>query len=285
MRTLSILGILCLALALPSPALAGDPASDTRAKELYENGAQLYEEARYEDAIVAWRAAYDLSPRPLLLYNIASAEERSGQWKEAIETWNRYRAFAPSEEREVLEQRIRNLEKRVAEVEEKAAESEGPTRAPWQPEAEPEPEKIDGGEAGATSAETTEAQATAPPPPPGPHPGPFVLLGGGFVGIAAGAVLGGLALDTRGQVTEACYSDGNEILCPNTAESLLEQDQQMSLGADLAFGLGIGVAIAGGTLAIVDAVKRSEGADQLSWLPVPWLGPEGGGVALVGRLP
>ena len=88
---------------------------DARARELYDNGAILYDEGRYEDAIVAWEEAYRLSGRPLLLYNIANAQERLGQWRAALDTLNRYRAYARPEERERLDRRIANLERRLAE--------------------------------------------------------------------------------------------------------------------------------------------------------------------------
>ncbi len=58
--------------------LAFAQEGDSRALELYRNGVQLYEEGRYELAIVAWKEAYAISlkteqPKSLLLYNIAVA--------------------------------------------------------------------------------------------------------------------------------------------------------------------------------------------------------------------
>jgi len=95
------------------PAIAQNTNVDTQARILFDNGHALYEEGQYADAIAAWERAYTLSPRPLILFNIANAYERNGQIRKAVETLNRYRAFAPPAEREVLQRRILNLESRV----------------------------------------------------------------------------------------------------------------------------------------------------------------------------
>jgi len=76
---------LALLLGMTGPAAAQKSADDERARELYDNGAILYEEGRYEDAIAAWKAAYDLSPKPLLLFNVANAYERIGGLLDAPE--------------------------------------------------------------------------------------------------------------------------------------------------------------------------------------------------------
>ena len=97
--------LLCALWLLGSqPGLAQSPSgdSDARARHLYRNGELLYAEGLYSDAIAAWESAYDLSDRPLLLYNMANAQERLGRWEDALQSLNRYRAFAPLEERDVL---------------------------------------------------------------------------------------------------------------------------------------------------------------------------------------
>ena len=109
----TVLSTIVMTAAVPGSAWADD--EDVRARELYRNGEQLYEEGLYEDAIVAWERAYDLSGRPLLLYNIANALERIGKWEEALRRINQYRAFATEAERETLDRRMRAIERRIDE--------------------------------------------------------------------------------------------------------------------------------------------------------------------------
>lgn len=105
-----------LALALSSSALAQAPAAEaSRAKELFDNGALLYDEGNYQAAIVAFQESYNLSKAPLLMYDIANCQERLGDLKAARDALNIYRAVAPAEERAALERRIANLEDRIAQ--------------------------------------------------------------------------------------------------------------------------------------------------------------------------
>jgi len=105
--------LLVTAFWFATPAWADDLV---RAQELYENGARLYDEGLYEEAIAAFEAAYTLSKLPELYYNIANAYERLAKWQEALDALNKYRAFAPTDERETLDRRMRNLERRINEM-------------------------------------------------------------------------------------------------------------------------------------------------------------------------
>src|SRR5687768_9802487 len=100
----------------PAPGYTPSPEDDARARELYDNGALLYDEGRYDDAVAAWAESYRLSGRPLLLFNMANAMERLGRYEDAMTLLSRYRAFAPAEDRETLDRRIRNIEARLDEL-------------------------------------------------------------------------------------------------------------------------------------------------------------------------
>lgn len=95
----------------PPPEVSAE--DDEKARVLYLNGQRMYEEGRYEDAILAFQSAYDLSPRPLLLYNLANAHERLGQLPEAIDALNRYRIYADPQEQDILLARVQTLERRL----------------------------------------------------------------------------------------------------------------------------------------------------------------------------
>ena len=78
-----------------TPAHAGDSAGDEgdkRARELYIRGDKAYAEGDYEAALAAFEEAYELSGRHALLYNMANAHERLGEYDKALE---KLRKFLP----------------------------------------------------------------------------------------------------------------------------------------------------------------------------------------------
>ena len=213
--------------------------ANERARELYENGATLYDEGRYEDAIVAWQEAWELSQRPLLLYNIASAQERLGHWRDALETLNRYRAYARPDERERLDRRIANLERRIA------ADGDGGTLRP----------RTDGTTTGSGSTlgageggMLTSMESI--PPTSGPRWLPPTALGVGGVGVATGVIFALRAQGARSEAAELCLTGASGLLCPDSAADALRRDRVSSLVADGAFLLG-GAGLLGGAALVV----------------------------------
>jgi tetratricopeptide (TPR) repeat protein len=264
-----------LLVALATPVLAQGSDDDARARELYENGAMLYEEGRYEDAIKAWQEAYRISERPLLWFNIANAQERVGRWRDALESLNAYRAFATADEREVLDRRMRNIERRVKEQEDADAEREAE-------EAE-EAEKARREEDVRAEAAAAAAEEEVPPPDTSPKAAdapPLVgigagLLVGGLVGAGVGGGLSGAALSKRGEIEAACKSVGETLFCPQTVEPLEAEEVQLSLGGDIALIAGGAVAGTGLVLMIVDLATGNKKA--------AYVVPTFGGIAVAGR--
>lgn len=201
-------------LLLLSIALAQADPDMVRAKELYDNGAILYEEGEYEQAIVAWQAAYELSQEPLLYYNIANAYERLGRYDEAIDALAQYRAFAPSGERDALDRRLRNLEKRRDEV---ASGSTGPV-SPVAP-------------VGPSTARTVPLA-------------PVALVALGVAGLGTGAAMGLRSRTVSKELGGLCV----EALCPEEAGPMLVTEQRSAIAADVGFvvgavGLGVGTVL------------------------------------------
>jgi hypothetical protein len=99
-----------------APALAQTPApsADEQAHVLFLNGQRLYDEGRYEEAVQAFKTAYELSKRPLMLFNMANAYERLGQLEQAIDVLNQYRVYADPSEQDVLLARVQTIERRLA---------------------------------------------------------------------------------------------------------------------------------------------------------------------------
>jgi hypothetical protein len=228
--------VLCAALWLSPAAFAQSEEDEARAKELFDNGSILYDEGRYEEAVSAFEAAFALSKKPLLLYNMASALERMGRWDEALEALNGYRAFATADERDTIERRIRSIEERI---EERRAEAPEPVPEPEVVEPEPAPAPV-----------VAPAELSSDPETRG-KPVAVVLIGAGSVGLGVGAVFSGMASQARGQWRSLCVDD----LCPSDAEPFIRRDNTQGLVADVGWVLGVGML--GGGVAVALGGKNS----------------------------
>jgi tetratricopeptide (TPR) repeat protein len=249
--------VLCLLLG--SPVRAAD-ADDARARELYENGADLYEEGRYDDAVAAWEESYRLSNKALLLYNIANAEERAGRYSDALEHLNRYRAFATADERAILDRRITNLDRRIQET------GGGPTTTTTATTTTPAPPPPDPVVATVTPVSST---TTTTPERNGPPLATFVLGGVGVAGLGVGAIFGLGAVSARSDAEAACVLQGEDNLCPAAAAPYIKKDKLDSLLTDISLGVGAAGIVSAVVFALVD--------EPISVTPLP-----GGGLVTVG---
>ncbi len=84
MRTL-VLSLACALALLLLPAAASAQTPEERARILYTAGKDHYDHGRYEAAAAEFEAAYALSPRPELRYNLYLAYERLGRFQNALE--------------------------------------------------------------------------------------------------------------------------------------------------------------------------------------------------------
>ena len=230
--------VLLLLLAAAQPVLAQDDPWDgqdpeQRAKELYQNGAILYEEGRYEDAVVAWNEAYHLSQRPALLYNIANAQERLGLWQEALDTLNRYRAYAGAGQRDSLDRRITNLERRLQEG--------GTTETPTDTGTETVAPMLGQAPTGKPTRSTSSSRVL-----------PLALLGGGAVFMTAGTAFGLSAAGARRAASESCTTVDAGTWCLEEADTALSRDRRNSVIADVGFLLGTAGLASGGVMLMLD---------------------------------
>jgi len=260
--------LLSLSFLLPGSYAYAQSGTESRARELFENGARLYDEGLYDEAIAAWQAAFNLSPdRPLLLYNMANAYERLGRYQEALDYLNRYRALAPSEERETLERRMRAIERRMNEVKERALNP---------PDGDPLRDAT-GSRIQVTSSQGGSNSGASP------HPAGIALIAGGGAGLAIGGVFGALALTERSRARSLCIeSTSGDTLCPSEAKAHIELDRSYSLGADIALIAGGAALGAGVIVLLVDATSSSD-AKASNFLLVPSGGPDGAALTLMGR--
>lgn len=97
-------------LAASGSAFAG--ASDDRALELKTRGDVAMESDHFSEALSDYRASYELSPQPALLYNMGSAEQRLGQNTEALRHLEQFSRTAPPD----LKMKVPHLDSLLEEV-------------------------------------------------------------------------------------------------------------------------------------------------------------------------
>lgn len=218
-----VLALTCLhALAVPvfaraqAPAEppAGQEADDARARELYVIGDEFYANGRYEAAEEAFAEAYRLSGRPLLLFNLANAQERSGRWPEAAENLRRYREHAPESEHAALDARLSALQRRI---DERAAESRD------------EPVVVIQHESAELPA-VRVADAQSPREPLSPH---WVLLPASGALALTTLTLALRVHSVRDDVRAACVSSGGQRFCSPEAAGAITRDRRLSVATDL----------------------------------------------------
>src|SRR5688572_10540522 len=83
--------IALLALGLATAAHAQtNSASDEEARSLFQAGEVAFEQGQFERALEHFTRAYELSPRPELLFNIGNVQERLDHDREALQAFERF---------------------------------------------------------------------------------------------------------------------------------------------------------------------------------------------------
>ncbi|MEZ4338422.1 MAG: tetratricopeptide repeat protein [Sandaracinaceae bacterium] len=251
-RLLVVFTLALLGMPVAASAQAGGTA-DQQALQLYEQGSAAYTEGRYEDAVRMFSDAYRLSPRPLLLYNLANAYERIGRYPEAVQMLEGYLPHAQLNERATIQSRIQNLQARIAAGEGTTERSRG------------------GGGNGALLGAGIGVAA------------------GGVALVAAGIVFGVLALDARSGVQgdgAPCREDADgRLFCTAGAESRIADAELFALLADIGMIGGGVVAAAGLVLVILGVTSGSPSSSPSAATLVPdvRVGPNGASFGLAGR--
>jgi tetratricopeptide (TPR) repeat protein len=144
-----VLLVMCVPHARAEPRRGGATAEDRQARDEFQAGRSAFDDGRYEDALPHFEKAYELSPRPQLLYNIAKTEDFMGKRREARDHYRRFLSAVPdTQNRGQVERRIAELDTEIA-------------REPPAPVV-PTPEEV--------------AQAAEPPPASAPTPARAPLM-------------------------------------------------------------------------------------------------------------
>lgn len=106
------LSLAMASLASPGMAAAESRQAEERALDLKTRGDVAMEAGLFSEALGDYRASYDLSPQPALLYNMGSAEQRLGQNTEALRHLEQFARSAPVD----LKMKVPHLDALLEEV-------------------------------------------------------------------------------------------------------------------------------------------------------------------------
>ncbi|HET7505077.1 MAG TPA: hypothetical protein VFK02_28860 [Kofleriaceae bacterium] len=84
-----------LAHASPRPRAPGPAAKTPEQREAerhFQSGVALFKESKYAEALAEFERAYEVSPQPLVLYNIAGCHRELSHYREAVDYYRRFLA-------------------------------------------------------------------------------------------------------------------------------------------------------------------------------------------------
>ena len=185
-------------------------------------------QGRYEEALVAFEQSYDLSGRPLLLYNMANVHERSGDFDGVLLKLEAYLPHATDQERPRLRSRIESLRDRVARMEQRRRR------------------------------ELEALRRDGPPRKPISISGVLLTIGAAAL-IGAGVGTAFIARGARNELDAQCASVAGRTVCPPEARPVEKRDLRASLFADGLFIAG-GLTFLGGLWLLLRNDDDSEDA-------------------------
>jgi tetratricopeptide (TPR) repeat protein len=242
---------------VPAAPVAPSEADQLRGKELFDNGYRLFQEGSYGQAIQAFRLAYSTSGDPTLLYNIALAAERAGEYDLALAYLQEYRVYAPQDEMEALAEKAESFRKRKLKAQLEARPDDARRAVP----------PDDGAVAGSRSSER-EGQ------PPRRETRIFGPAAAAFTAVAAASFATGLGLGlaarARNRDADASCREGDAgRLCAADADADLRTSRRLALGTDVVIGIGsaavLGLII---VLATNAARRKKAGRSDVALTPV-----------------
>jgi tetratricopeptide (TPR) repeat protein len=223
------------------------------ARTLYANGKMLFDEGNYERALEAWAKAYELSEKPVLLYNIALVQEKLGDLVAAIDTLERYRIYAPQEDQAALVQKIEELKAQLAAT---AVSEPEPIVLEPEPEAPPA---------------TQEAAAPEPAESSARRTGIIIAWSTSGAALGSGVLFALKASGHEDSASSNCASGGGRLVCRKSAADAIASARQAAVLADISWGVS---ALAGGTA--VWLMLRPQTDTTQTGLRLWWAGQKAG---------
>jgi tetratricopeptide (TPR) repeat protein len=240
----SFLLVLLLAL-LPLTARAGDDAESFKTR--YDKAVALYLSGQYDRAIEEFQAVYTIKQAPILLFNIAQAQRKAKQYKNAVDSYTRFLATNPKEDIKSEATKFLDESKIGAELEEQAAKEAAEKAAADKAAADKAAaEKAAADKAAAEQAAAEHRRRFAPTRPL--NIAKWATGGAGVILTIVGAVLVGI--DGR----PACDLMPGQVLCPTQLDTI-------AAGGAL---LGVGLAAIAGSAVMfgLDYKQTHDGAKR-----------------------
>ncbi|MDO9021591.1 MAG: hypothetical protein Q8S73_23770 [Deltaproteobacteria bacterium] len=221
---------LCCVLSMSVASYAqssGDP-TDEIARSHTENGGRYYQLRRYADAAREFQAAYELSRRPELLFNLARALENAQRDREALDAYERFAASgAPGIDPVDLRARVEALRARLAPAPVRATPPVTP-RAPVAAAPAPSPLRVER------------------PAAPRSLALPITLLSAGGALLVTGLALGLTVSSTHSDLEARCAGR----VCDPVLQADADAGSTRALAGDVLGGVGL-AAIAAGVIVLL----------------------------------
>lgn len=235
--------VACLALhavpAVPAAAPPAPPDERSKAASHFKLGQTYYKSGDYDRAITEYKAAFELSKEPSLIFNIGLCHERSQRPEEALQAFRLYLDLAPNGD--VADEARDEVARLTPIVDRRAADRAAAQAA----------------EEAARRERARQELLNRPPPPPSRVP--LYIMGAGAMIVAVGATSHVLALRTRGQLEAEqdpeAYFQGRDTF---------ELQRNVAIGA---YAVGAATVLTGLVLKLT--VFRQRGAPELSAAVAP----------------
>ena len=251
-----------------------DENLDHAARLTFQNAREAFLAGEYELALERFRQAYNLSPRPMLLYNIAATLDRLRRDEETVEALKAYLDAAPqATDRREVEARIRVLERAIEERGGSTTETGTQTGTETGTET---------GTQTGTGTETGVGAGTGTGAPVEEESGglhPAIVLAVAGAALVAGGLIVWSGLDASGQ--------GDDLKNFNSGTAADAQDlYDGAQGAEVRTNALIGVAAGLGAAAVVLAIftdwdALTGGDDESAPTASVGIDPRGGATAMV----
>jgi tetratricopeptide (TPR) repeat protein len=257
MRACLTVGLVLLSLAAARGANAQSDRDDELARTLFLAGQTYYEQGEYELAEQQFERAYQLSPRPQLLMNVATSAERAGHLEKAIDSLERYLQEMPDlTDRAVLERRLDAMKRRLARQraeEQRAAEAEASAGEDAVEAQEGDADVIVPGAEGIEESQVRERPGIGVPA--------LVAYSAGAAGLVMFGVFGGLTIGEHNSVEGGCGATNS---CTGDDLSRL---RTLGIVADVGLAIGVVGAIVGTVLWMLHRRRHRQDARSASASP------------------
>jgi tetratricopeptide (TPR) repeat protein len=172
-----LIAALAALLSVRAAGAADSKEAERQAREHYKKGSAAFDAGRFEEAYKEFQAGYELAPRPVFILNMAHAERRRGELRNARALYKKFLLVDPqSKFRGEVEGVLQELDGAIAAEDTAAAKLQPPAAsAAPAPGVAPPPVAVAPPPPPAAPAPAPIAAAPAPapaPPPAAPPPAP-----------------------------------------------------------------------------------------------------------------